>query len=113
MRATLGPWSVAALLVLGMGSTAVAQTSLDVSADVVAPGRAVTATITGPPGQFYALIGSSVESGMSYGGVALSVGADFVILVQGTLDGTGSVSVSVTPPFRGTVFRGPDARLSQ
>jgi hypothetical protein len=58
----------------------------------------------GPPGQFFAIIGSSVGSGVSYGGVALGVGADFVILAQGTVDGTGSVSSPLTPPFRGTVL---------
>jgi hypothetical protein len=80
MRASMARWSVAALILLVSSSLAAAQTSLDVSSDVVAPGSAVTATVTGPPGQFYALIGSSVGSGMSYGGVALGVGADFVIL---------------------------------
>jgi len=104
MRSCLGRSSVATFLLMGTASLAAAQTSLTVSADVVTPGSAITATVTGPPGQFYAVIGSSVGSGVSYGGVALGVGADFVILSQGVLDGTGTVSVPVTPPFGGTVL---------
>ena len=83
---------------------AAAQTTLTLSADVVAPGQSLTATIAGPPGQHFALIGSSVDSGMSYGGIGLGVGADFVILAQGALDGTGMATVAVRPPFRGTVL---------
>ena len=94
----------ASLLLLGAASLAAAQTTLSVSADVVTPGSPITATVTGPPGQFYAIIGSSVGSGISYGGVALGVGLDFAILAQGVLDGTGSVSVPLTPPFRGSVL---------
>jgi hypothetical protein len=103
MRAFLTSVSVC-LLFVGAASLAAAQTSLNVSADVVTPGSPITATVTGPPGQFYAIIGSSVGSGLSYGGVALGVGADFAILAQGALDGTGSVSVPLTPPFRGSVL---------
>jgi hypothetical protein len=104
MRASLASSLMASLLLTGTASLAAAQTSLTVSADVVTPGSPVTATVTGPPGQFYAIIGSPVGSGMSYGGVSLGVGADFAIVTQGVLDGTGSVSVSLTPPFRGSVL---------
>ena len=86
------------------GNPAEAQPSLTVSATVVNPGFGVTAAITGTPGQFFALVGSSVGSGLSYGGVALSVGADFVILAQGNLDSSGQAMVTLTPPFRGSVL---------
>ena len=88
----------------GGAAIASAQTTLTVSPDVAPPGATVTATVTGPPGQFYAIIGSAVGAGLSYGGIALGVGADFVILSQGVLDGTGAVSVGVQPPFRGSVL---------
>ena len=104
MRAFVASSLLASFLLAGTASLASAQTSLDVSADVVMPGSPVTATVTGPPGQLYAIIGSSVGWGLSYGGVALGVGADFVILAQGVLDGTGSVSVPLTPPFLGSVL---------
>jgi hypothetical protein len=97
--------SAAALLVLA--ATAVdarAQTTLSLSADSAAPGASVTATVSGPAGQHFAIIGSSVGAGVSYGGVALGVGLDFVILAQGVLDGTGQTSVTITPPFLGSVL---------
>ena len=86
------------------GTLALAQTTLALSPDVVSPGAGVPATVTGPPGQFFAVIGSSVGSGLSYGGVALGAGPDFAILAQGTLDGTGQVVITIVPPFRGTVL---------
>jgi hypothetical protein len=72
---------------------------LSVTPDVVTPGTAVSASITGPPGQFYALVGSSIGAGLSHAGRQLAVGTDFAILATGTLDGTGQVSVTITPPF--------------
>jgi hypothetical protein len=104
MRRSLVSSLLANLLLVGITSLAAAQSVLDVSTDIVTPGSAITATVTGPPGQFYAVIGSSVGSGVSYGGVALGVGTDFVILAQGVLDSSGSVAVSVTPPFLGSVL---------
>jgi len=70
----------------------------------VAPGASVAVTITGTPGQFFAIIGSSTNAGINFGGVALSVGADVALLAQGVLDGAGSAVVSITPPFRGTTL---------
>jgi hypothetical protein len=98
------PSLMASVLLVATASLAAAQTTLTVSTDVVTPGSSVTATVTGPPGQFYAIIGSSVGSGVSYGGVALGVGTDFAILANGALDGTGSVSLPLAPPFRGSVL---------
>ncbi len=77
-----------------------AQPQIALSTTVVVPGQSVTVTVTGGPGQFYALIGSSVNRGFSYGGVALTAGADVMILAAGTLDGSGHATVSVVPPLR-------------
>lgn len=45
---------------------------------IVAPGASVNVTVTGAAGQHYAVIASTANSGFSYGGVALQVGADVV-----------------------------------
>jgi hypothetical protein len=50
------------------------------------------------------LIGSTVGSGFTYGGVPLAVGPDVVILAMGVLDGTGRAVVAFTPPFAGTTL---------
>ena len=83
---------------------AAAQPQLSVSATVVTPGQGVTVTITGTPGQFYALIGSSVGAGLSYAGVPLGVGADFALLQQGVLNFNGQATANVVPPFYGTTL---------
>lgn len=85
-----------------LGIAAHAQPVLTVSSDIVAPGATASATITGVPGQHFALLGSSTKSGMSHAGVALAVGADFAILAVGVLDGTGQTVLGVTPPFLST-----------
>jgi len=104
MQQHIQSWTTAVAIVLGSAQVAAAQTTLTVTPDVVTPGASVTATVTGPPGHLFAIVGSSVGAGMSYGGVALGVGADFVILVQGVLDGSGQAVASVTPPLDGTVL---------
>ena len=71
---------------------------------MVRPGEAVTVTVNGDPGEYYAVIGSSVNGGFSYAGVALGVGPDVVILAQGVLGGSGEASIRVVPPFNGTVL---------
>jgi hypothetical protein len=68
------------------------------------PGEAVTITINGDPGEYYAVVGSSVNGGFSYAGVALGVGTDVVIHAQGVLNGSGVASIRVLPPFNGTVL---------
>ncbi len=55
----------------------------------VTPGAAVTLTVTGIPGQNFAVLGSSVGAGLAYGGVNLAVGSDMVILAMGAIGGTG------------------------
>jgi hypothetical protein len=92
------------LAVVLTAGAASAQPQLTLSAAAVAPGQPVTATVTGTPGRFFALIGSSVNAGFSYAGVPLSVGADVVILHLGQLPGSGTASVQFTPPFTGTIF---------
>lgn len=77
---------------------------ISVSQTVVPAGSPVSVTLTGPPGQFYAVGGSTTGSGLTYGGVALALGNDAVVLASGVIDGTGRVVVTVTPPFRGTVL---------
>ena len=82
--------------------SASAQTTLAVPPEPANPGAAVPVTITGQPGEFYVLAGSSMRSGMSHGGVALEIGPDYVILAQGVLDTTGTIVVNVVPPFMTT-----------
>ena len=77
---------------------------MTVSQTVVPAGSPVEVTLTGPPGQFFAVGGSTTGSGLTYGGVQLQLGVDAVVLAQGVIDGTGRVVVAVTPPFRGSVI---------
>ena len=81
-----------------------AQPTLTPSTTAVTPGAAVTLTVTGIPGQQFAVLGSSVGAGLSYGGVNLAVGSDMVILALGSIGGTGSVAVTFTPPFAGSTL---------
>ena len=84
---------------LAFSSTAFAQPTLTLSADIVTPGLATVATVTGPAGQHFAIIGSSAKAGVSHAGVALAVGPDLAILALGVLDGTGQTTINITPPF--------------
>lgn len=84
--------------------SASAQPQLSLSNTIVAPGESVTITVTGAPGTLYAVLGSSVNGGFSYGGVALAVGSDVVVLAQGTLSGSGQATVDMVPPFSGTIL---------
>lgn len=93
--------SLASILLVTAAS---AQPQISLPTTVVSPGESVTATVTGAPGEFYAVLGSSVNAGFSYAGMALGVGNDVVILAQGVLDGRGAAFVSVVPPFNGTIL---------
>jgi hypothetical protein len=102
-------WSVllatCAALVAGSARSASAQTvRISVPNNVVNPGASVAATVTGPAAHFFAIAGSATNAGFAYGGVALPVGPDVVVLHIGILDGTGQATVSITPPFVGTVL---------
>lgn len=85
-------------------TAASAQPQISLPTTVVSPGESVTVAVTGAPGEFFAVLGSTVNGGFSYAGVALGVGTDVVILAQGVLGGSGQVSVDVVPPFNGTLL---------
>src|SRR5690348_12127514 len=89
-------------IALGAASAA-AQPTLSLSATVVAPGNPVIVSVSGTPGAFYALLGSSVDSGGSFSRENLKVKGDVAVIATGTLDGGGHATVSIVPPFLGTV----------
>ena len=90
---------MAALVTAAAAAPAAAQVTLAVPAEPVAPGAVVTVTIQGPPGQHYALLGSSVGAGLVFGGTSLAVGTEFSVVASGILDGSGQAVVTGTPPF--------------
>ena len=95
----------AAFLVVVCGSSAAwAQPTISSSSIAVTPGDTVTLTVTGTAGQNFAIIGSTVGSGFSYGGSALAVGPDVIIIAQGVIGGPGTVAIGFTPPFTGTAL---------
>jgi hypothetical protein len=73
--------------------------SLTPASHVVPAGGSTNVTASGSPGQQYALIASTTNSGFSYAGVNLAVGTDVQVLAIGALDGAGQAVVPVTPPF--------------
>src|SRR5687767_6809343 len=94
--------TVCGCLVLLFGGAAAAQSpTLTLTPEIVAPGASVAASVTGTPGQHFALVGSLTGAG-TYGGVDLAVGSDFVVFATGTLDGNGQMVAFVIPPFVGT-----------
>jgi hypothetical protein len=94
----------ACLLSLFSAAAAAQSPTLTVAPEIVVPGTTATVTITGTPGQYFALVGSLTGAGAVYGGVNLAVGADYIVIATGILDGSGQTMVSVTPPFVGTVY---------
>ena len=69
---------------LGTALPALAQSvQISISQAVVAAGSPVEVTLTGPPGQFFAVAGSTTGFGLTYGGVQLQLGGDAVVLAQG------------------------------
>lgn len=79
-RCSLRAALFAAIVLLG-NSAAFAQAPVLTAAPMVAaPGETITLTVTGDPSHFFVIVGSSVGSGRSYAGVALSVGPDAQIL---------------------------------
>jgi len=88
-----------AVLAAPVGVLAQPAVQLTLSTTVVTPGQAVTATVTGVPGQNFALLGSTTGAGLAHAGVSLAVGTDFAILALGTIPPSGNATVSVVPPF--------------
>ena len=81
-----------------------AQPQLALSTTVAVPAESVSVTISGQPGAYYALLGSSVNSGAALAGIRLRVGPDVAILSLGQLASTGQATVSIVPPFLGSVL---------
>ena len=99
-RSVGGAATVAVLCVLTAGAAWARQaTDLVVSQTVVTPGAPVTATISGPPGHFFVLLGSNVGAGLTFGGQSFAIGVDYAVVASGQLDGAGHAIVSGTPPF--------------
>ena len=63
--------SVAIIACALFAAPASAQPQISLSTTVARPGEAVTITVNGDPGVYFAVIGSSVNGGFSYAGVAL------------------------------------------
>ena len=59
-------------------------------------------TITGAPGEYFAVVGSSAGAGFAYAGVPFSVGGDVRILAMGQLPMATQVVLSIVPPFVGS-----------
>jgi hypothetical protein len=78
---------------------AMAQPQLSVSPSEVPSGGAITVTVTGTPGLYWALVGSFRDNGLVYGGTALAVGTDVQILGTGFFDPSGTVNVPFVPPL--------------
>lgn len=96
---------VVALVLFALSAgLAAAQPVISASSSVAGPGETITITITGTAGHNFALVGSIVGSGMSYGGVALAVGTDVSIIATGIIGGSGNVSLGFTPPFQGSTL---------
>lgn len=97
--------AVFALVTSVWATVAAAQTpTLTASRDNVVPGTSVTLTVPGPPGEHFGIIDSIVGHGGTYAGVELAVGADYVAVAQGVLDGMGLAVVPFSPPFLGSVI---------
>ncbi len=79
-----------------------AQAAASLHPEVVTPGTATTVTVTGAPGHYFAIVGSTTGAGFSYAGVQFAVGADVQILAMGNLDGSGRAVLNIAPPFLGT-----------
>ncbi|MEZ5294403.1 MAG: hypothetical protein R2745_25210 [Vicinamibacterales bacterium] len=95
---------VALVAVMSHTLPAAGQTALSASHANVTPGASVTLTVTGRPGEAFAVLGSSVNAGLSYAGQALALGPDFSVIASGVLDGGGRADVAFHPPFVGTTL---------
>jgi hypothetical protein len=84
--------------------SAAAQPTLSASPTVVPAGSAATITITGPPGHFVGIGGSTVNAGVSFGGVDLALGQDVQVIAVFQLSGSGQATISFRPPFQATTL---------
>src|SRR5262245_42283449 len=57
-------------------------TDLLVAQTVVTPGAPVAATVVGPPGDYFVVLGSPVGAGLSFGGQNLAVGTDYAVVAS-------------------------------
>lgn len=94
----------ATVLVLSSATTQAQTYQISLSSSVASSGAAVLVSFNGPPGQPFALVGSSTNAGFQFAGVAFDVGLDVTLLAVGTLDTGGAAQVSVVAPFRGTTL---------
>ena len=93
-------FALAMAAVLFTASAAIAQPTITGATPLMPnPGVPVSITVTGTPGQSFAVIGSTTWSGFLYAGVNLAVGTDVIIHGTGVLNGSGQGTVSFTPPF--------------
>ncbi len=93
-----------ALFQLMSGSGLAQGTDLYLQQTVVTPGAALAITVVGPPGHYFAVLGSTVGSGLAFAGQSFAVGSEFVVTASGRLDDTGRVTVTRVPPFQFTTL---------
>jgi hypothetical protein len=75
------------------------STQLNLSQSVVTPGALVSATVVGPPGHYFVVLGSTVGAGLTFAGQNLAIGSEYAVVASGQLDGAGLAVVSGVPPF--------------
>jgi hypothetical protein len=85
-------------------ASAVAQPQVALSSTVITPGESVSITVTGAPGAFYALLGSTIDDGTGLAGNGLKLRREASTLATGVLDGLGQATLNVKPPFLGAVL---------
>lgn len=90
---------LAAVAVLATSIVASAQSTITATNYVVGAGGSVDITVQGTPGESFALLSSSTNSGFSFAGVNLAVGLDVQLVQLGVIPGGGTVVVPFTPPF--------------
>ncbi len=94
------PLAMGLVLSVGLvGVRPVHAQHMSVDRELVAPGTAVTVTLSGVPGQHYAVVAVPVGAGLLAFGVPLKLGTDYVILGFGVLNASGDTAVTIAPPF--------------
>ena len=96
------PWIA---IVAALATPAAAQTpTVTVTPTIAAPGALVVTTISGPPGAWFVLLGSTTGAGYRFADLDLHVGADAVVVETGLLNEFGRAVVTRPAPFIGTVI---------